>query len=326
MRLRPLLAVLALTLAACVHTPVTAHAPSAVPPIFTDQVRNAHNAIDAGDGDYQLRALRERVAAEPENAAARLDLIQAYRNRGYPDVALEMSRLAAARFPQDEAAQLALVRSLHDQNLRNEAISLLDGYLKAHANASAAAFSWLGILYDEAGQWTLGEPKHRDAIRVAPATAYLHNNLGYNLMMQKKNAEAAAEFREALRLDPASQMARNNLGTVLAAENNTQAAVADWQSGSDPATAHNNLAVVLIEKGNYAEARKELEIALGYNRAHPAALKNMELVSRLDGHAATVPSKEAPGTRWERWKTGFVRLFVGPLDSNGDAAKGSTQQ
>ena len=45
-------------------------------------------------------------------------------------------------------------------------------------------------------------------------------------------------------------------------------AVANWQSASDPATAHNNLAAVWIEKGNYPEARKELDLALGYNRAH----------------------------------------------------------
>jgi hypothetical protein len=69
----------------------------------------------------------------------------------------------------------------------------------------------------------------------------------------------------------------------------------------------------LIEKGNYPEARKELQIALGYNRAHPAALKNLELVSRLDGSAATMPSTQTR-TGWERWKAGFIHLFVGPLD------------
>ena len=79
-------------------------------------------------------------------------------------------------------------------------------------------------------------------------------------------------------------MARNNLGLALANLDETDQAVANWQSASDPATAHNNLAAVLMEKGNYPNARKELEIALSYNNAYPAALKNLELVSRLDGH------------------------------------------
>ena len=80
--------------------------------------------------------------------------------------------------------------------------------------------------------------------------------------MQKKNEEAAAEFREALRLNPGSAVAQNNLGLALAGQNATTDAVANWQSAADAATAHNNLAAVLMEKGNYPEARKELQLAL----------------------------------------------------------------
>ena len=77
-----------------------------------------------------------------------------------------------------------------------------------------------------------------------------------------------------------------------------------------------------IENGNYSAARKELEVALGYNRTHPAALRNLELVSRLDGNAAMFSLKTAEATRWERWKISFRRLFVGPLDdSKTDAAR-----
>jgi Flp pilus assembly protein TadD len=147
---------------------------------------------------------------------------------------------------------------------------------------------------------------------MAPSRDSLHNNLGYNLLMQKKNAEAAAEFREALRLNPASQIARNNLGSALAAGDTAQA-VASFQANSDPATAHNNLAAVLIENGNFPEARRELQLALGYNKTHSAALKNLELVSRLDGRDATLPAPPRE-TRWQRFKTGFARFFFGPPD------------
>jgi Flp pilus assembly protein TadD len=298
----------------------------AVPPraqqtAFERQIQNAH---DAGDGDYQLRMLREKVASSPDDVAARLELANAYRQRGYPDVALEMCRLAAARFPQSGDVQLALVRALRDLNHRPEAIVALESYLQAHPQAQPQYYSWLGILRDESGQSAAGEPAHRKALELAPGEDYLHNNLGYNLLMQKKNAEAAAEFREALRLNPASGTARNNLGMALAGDDSKQA-LASLQSGSDPATAHNNLAAVLIEKGNYAEARKELEVALGYNRVHPAALKNMELVSRLDGNAATLPVKQTD-TRWERWKAGFVRLFVGPLEDTRTASAGTREE
>lgn len=288
--------------------------PKTPPPVvggnaFDRQVRNAQ---DAGDGDYRLNLLRQRVAAEPENVAARLDLAQAYRDRGYPDVALEIDRLAAARFPESADAELSLVRDLHALKQPSEAIASLEGYLKAHPQPAAEFESWLGILLDESGQWPSGEAHHRKALEMAPSRDTLHNNLGYNLLMQKKNAEATAEFREALRLNPASQIARNNLGSALAAGDSAQA-VASFQAASDPATAHNNLAAVLIENGNFPEARRELQLALGYNKTNLAALKNLELVSQLDGRAATLPAPLRE-TRWHRFKTGFARLFVGPLD------------
>src|SRR5271169_5144568 len=67
--------------------------------------RQIRNAVDAGDGDYQLRALREKVSAEPDNIPVRLELAKAYRERGYHEIALEISRLAVARFPESGDAQ-----------------------------------------------------------------------------------------------------------------------------------------------------------------------------------------------------------------------------
>ena len=325
MRLRLVVAACAFAGVSCVsHTQVVrTAAPPAPAPRAARQVsafeRQIQNARNAGDGDYPLRALRQAVAANPDDVPARLQLATAYRERGYPDVALEICRLAAARFPASGEVQIALVRALHDLNQRNEAISGLEAFLQAHPQTAPEYFSWLGILRDETGQWKAAEGAHRKAVELAPAQDYLHNNLGYNLLMQKKNADAATEFREALKLNPASQLARNNLGLALAGQNANAEAVANWQSGADPATAHNNLAAVLIENGNYSEARKELQLALAYNKAHPAALKNLELVSRLDGHDATLPTKQSE-TRWERWRSGFVRLFVGPLDDSRQAA------
>lgn len=323
MRLRLTVAAVAALGVACTHTqvartPAVPAAPAAPRPVsaFDQQIQNAHNA---GDGDYELNALRQSVAANSDDAGARVKLAAAYRDRGYPDVALEICRLAASRFPASGEVELALVRSLRDLNQRNEAIAGLNAFLEAHPQSSPEYFSWLGILRDESGQWTAAEGWHRKAVELSPRQDYLHNNLGYNLLMQKRNADAAAEFREALRLNPASQVARNNLGLALAGENANAEAVANWQAGTDPATAHNNLAAVLIEKGNYAEARKELQLALEYNRAHPAALRNLELVSRLDGHVATIPTTQNQN-RWERWRTGFVRLFVGPLEDSRTAA------
>ncbi len=318
MRLQLAVVALVLAGAGCVRETRVANsaelrpAPPASRSIWERQIKNA---TDAGDGDYQLRVLREKVAAEPDSVPDRLELANAYRDRGYPDVALEICRLAAARFPVSGEAELGLVQTLYAMHRPAEGIASLTRFLQAHPQQDQAYYSWLGLLHDQAGEWALGEPEHRKAIVRAPKIAYLHNNLGYNLLMQKKNGPAAEEFREALRLDPSSQLARNNLGLALANENAGREALANWQTGADPAAAHNNLAAVWIEKGNYVEARKELELALAYNKQYPAALKNLELVGRLDGQPATLAAKPSE-TRWARWKAGFLKLFVGPLEDS----------
>jgi len=310
-------AVLAAGAVACVHqTRVSNAAAPAAPTIWQRQVQNAK---DAGDGDYQLRTLRARVAADPNNIAVRIELAKAYQERGYAEIALEVCRLAAARFPESGDAEPALMRSLHAVHLRDEAIQSLGAFLEQRPQTSPDFASWLGILHDENGHWSEGEPWHRKALALAPAQESLHNNLGYNLMMQHKNDDAAVEFREALKINPQSQVVRNNLGMALAQQNAGKEAVASFQSAADAATAHNNLAAVWMEKGNYAEARKELDLALKYKPNFVPALKNLELISRLDGKPFTLQAKNSDSS-WGRWKRGFKKLFVGPLDDTPKAA------
>jgi tetratricopeptide (TPR) repeat protein len=309
----------------CVHqTRVVNRPPQTVASRQTVWERQIQTAKDAGDGDYQLRVIREKVAAESDNIAARLELAKAYQERGYPDVALEICRLASARFPESREVELALVRALRVMNRRNEASDSLEAFLAAHPPKSADFASWAGILRDESGQWSAGEAWHRKALELDGTQDSLHNNLGYNLLMQQKNDEAAQEFREALKLNPASQVARNNLGLALASQDAAVEAVASFQSAADAATAHNNLAALWMEKGNYPAARKELELALRYNGNFPAALRNLELLSRLDGSPASFQARQSE-TGWERWKAGFKKLFVGSLDEpRKDAAKPAT--
>ena len=328
-KLVPALILLAGAMAACTHQQVI-HT-TAVRPVPTIWDRQVRNAVDAGEGDLRLRVLRERVAAEPDNVAVRVELATAYRERGYPEIALEVSRLAAARFPESGEAHLSLIRDLRAVDRRPEAIAALETYLKAHSESAAEYWSWLGILRDESGMWPLGEPAHRKALELTPGADAVHNNLGYNLMMQKKHEEAAAEFREALRLNASNEVARNNLATALAHSNAAAQAVATWQSATDPAGAHNNLAAVWIEKGNYAEARKELELALGYNRAHPAALRNLELLTRLDGQPATLRGDSAVARKpsgWLRFTGGLKRLITGSSKDSkeGPASTASSRQ
>lgn len=257
-------------------------APSAV-------TREVVNAIDAGDGDYELRTLRARIDANPGDLDARIRIAERYRRLGFPEVAVEHGRLAVERAPDSEEARIALARILRAAGRPEEGARVL-GAFSEKQNLGAQAWAWLGLLRDDIGDYKAGEAAHRKAVALEPSHDDLHNNLGYCLLLQGKRKEAEEEFRTALRLNAHSAIAENNLGLTLAG-GAPKEAMAAMQSVADPATAHNNMAAALIEAGKYQDARREIQIALGYNRLHSAALSNLQLVSELDGKPAefTVP-------------------------------------
>lgn len=283
-------------------------------PVTTAMDRQIRNAVDAGDGDYLLRAMRQRVIEQPGDLGARMELGHAYESRGYPELALEHYRLAAERFPDSADAHLQLARSLDAANLTAQAAAVFDAFLTAQPQHSAAYASWQGIFRDRAGDWKGGENAHREAIRIASSQGqdrdYLHNNLGYCLLKQGRKEEAAAEFHAALGLNRGSETARNNLGIALA--DNPRAALVNWQSVSEPATAHSNMAAMLVEQHKYPEARAEIAKALSYNRTHPAALANLKLVSELDGKPAIIPTVAARQHWPATWSHALARWFSGP--------------
>jgi Flp pilus assembly protein TadD len=269
--------------------------------------RQIRNAVDAGDGDQHLAALRRRLAANPDDLPTRLELARAYVQAGFSDISLEHYRLAAQRYPDSAEVAILLAKSLRSMGLLSEARSSLRQFNEQSPKASAEAASWLAIFQDEAGDHAAAELSHRAALELQPGSDALHNNLGYNLLLQGRDQEAAAEFRKALDIAPRSVLARNNLGIALAGD--PKDAVLHWQAVSDRASAHNNLAAILIEKGMLAEARRELQLALEYENNHPAALKNLQLLSELEG--ISIELRPPLGPAWRRFLRELKTVLVG---------------
>jgi Flp pilus assembly protein TadD len=284
------------------HHPTTASAPRIATP-FERQVRNA---VEVGATDVDVRLLRAKIDANPADLESRIELARRYQKLGFPEIAIEHGRLAIERAPESEEAHTALASFLRSAGRDAEAAALLDNFLKNHEAPGANVWAWLGLIRDDAGDWKGGEAAYRRAIALAPQRDDLHNNLGYNLMRQGRTEEASTELRAALSINSHSEFARNNLGSALAEK--PAEAITHLQSLADPATAHSNLAAALIEAGKYDEARKEIEIALSYNRTHSAALRNLALLSELDGRPAIIPGPAHVEGRWARIVARWRRL------------------
>ena len=158
-----------------------------------------------------------------------------------------------------------------------ERVQALQERVKASPQ-DVAAWLELGLLYERLNDLAAAERTFEEALALNPESDRVHNNLGYNLLLQNKTEAAEGEFRKALELNPASATARNNLGALFARRGDRQRAFEQFQMAADPATAHNNLAVVLLEIGRYEESRDELVKALAIRRSFAPALANFKLV------------------------------------------------
>ncbi|MDZ4802355.1 MAG: hypothetical protein SGI92_29700 [Bryobacteraceae bacterium] len=270
-------------------------APSASRDTFARQIRNA---VDAGEGDLRVRAWRDALAKNPDDVAARLALAKNYKEHNFPDVALEHYRMAATRFPDNAEVAVGLARSLDSLGQGVAARAGLQQFVSARPAASADAWSWLGILQDEARDYKGGEVSHRESLRLRDSSDAFHNNLGYNLLLQGRAPDSTAEFRRAVALAPASSLAKNNLAMAMAAD--PSLALSELRLVAEPATAHSNLAAILIERGELDQARMQLQAALRYQKDHPAALSNLQLLASLEGGSVTLSHDGSPKTPWQR--------------------------
>ncbi len=308
----------ALLLFAAILTGCAKHAalaPTATPPqpaVRSAMERQTRNAVIAGEGDQQIRILRQRLALAPDANDVRVQLAKRYEASGFSDVALEHIRMARPREPQSRELLLMEVGLLRKLELPGEAAGAIAEFLAKQTAPDDGLQAWLGITSDEAGKLPAGERAHRAALDLSPDDDALHNNLGYNLMLQRRYDEAAAEFGTALRLNQRSDTARGNLARVMAVRAGNQdptGAVAHWTMTMEPAAAHSNLAAVYIDQGQYQKAREEIAVALRYRRDYWPALRNLELVAELDGRPAELPSQQTE-SRWSRFTASCKRVFV----------------
>jgi tetratricopeptide (TPR) repeat protein len=278
----------------------------ALPPMMQQQVLNA---VHAGDGNLRVQRLRERLTADSRDVNARLELASEYAAMGFPELELEHCRIAVERFPESAAAVERLAKSLRKNGSPQEAAKVLSGLVAQQQKPAVETLSWAGILFDEADRLGDGEAMHRRALALDARRDYLHNNLGYNLLLQERYPEAAASFRRALELNRSSTTARNNLGRTLMRMSAADA-VSQFQRAADPAIAHNNVAAALYEKGDLEGARKELEAALAIRRDLPQILENLRLVAVADGKPIVMPPPR-PGL-WQSVSHAFKVAFGTP--------------
>ena len=296
-----LVALLALTATGCsrsrwafwrsARTPQTRAARAApVSPVRRAMEQQTRGAFDPVSGDRRVQSLNARLRLDPQDVEARLDLARIYESYNMEDLAREQYGRALNLDGDSAPALQGLARLARSSpGSAAETLPLVRAYLE-RTPGDVAALNMMGTLLDATGDLPAAEKAYRQALEQQPLAVYLHNNLGLNLAEQGRLVDAVGELRRSLELNPHSELVRNNLGSVLVRQGDARAALRLFrEGGAAPAVAHNNLAAILIEQGQFEESRAELMEALQATSFFPPALENFKLLLERDRQRHALP-------------------------------------
>ncbi|HWJ06424.1 MAG TPA: tetratricopeptide repeat protein, partial [Steroidobacteraceae bacterium] len=210
-----------------------------------EQFLDAYSFLRAGmanerTGNYAaaVRAYERGLAVDPQNVEL-------------------LNSLGFALFQQDKSKEAIVALE--------KAVAIDPKHWKAHNNLALAAV--------DIGELELAEAHYRDSLAIKPQPA-IYNDLGVVLEREGLPEEALAAFRKAVKLDPASASAHFNLGSSLVrsrkfaeAERHLRRAV-----DKDPnAQTYTGLAIVLSQMGRSDEAIANLKSAIEADPTHATA-------------------------------------------------------
>ena len=151
--------------------------------------------------------------------------------------------------------------------------------------ASALYHENLGRAYRKKAQWKDAERELAEAARIAPNDVDVWVALGQTRAAEKKLDEAAAAYTAALDIDPLDEEAAAGLAATLQAQGKLAESEAALTTSlatiAKSPVLWNNLGVVRVERGQYAQAVEAFQKALSIDGGFEAARANLARASEL---------------------------------------------
>lgn len=237
---------------------------------------------------------RTRRLIDEQNPLIEMLTIEGLREDGKRREALDLTRAAIRRAPDDRGLRLTEVLILSELKNYKESAELLRGMLSGSAERAAEDASVHLILSNvqmQAGQLKEAEATARKALELNPGESDALLQLSSVLDRADKHAESEKILRELLEREPDNATALNNLGYFLVEREQklTEAQTLIERAVSiEPLNGSflDSLGWAYFKQGKLDQARAQLEKALGLSRRNPTIHEHLGDVLHKAGKLA----------------------------------------
>lgn len=235
--------------------------------------------------DQALKLLREEMAKNPERMEYHVALGNIALNTGDYKTAISEYNRVLERVPRSADVWMRLAET---QRRSGDVTSASASFKKAQELApnNVLPFVQMAVMYEVEGRQVEAKPLYEHVLRLQPDNAVALNNLAYQM------AESGADLDQALTMAQRAKQQRptdsnvaDTLGWIYIKKNLSDTAIGIFkdlvQKEPARATYRYHLAMALFQKGDKAEAKKELEAALKANPPKEEAAKIRDLLAKV---------------------------------------------
>ncbi len=235
---------------------------------------------------------RTRRVIDEQNPMLDLIAVELMREDGKRREALELTRAAIRRYPDERTLKFTEALILSDMRRFKESIELLRDMIKGtpdHATDDASVYVILSNMQMQSGELKAAEESARKALELNPDDGDSLTQLASVLDRSERYDESEKTLRELLRRNPDNATALNNLGYFLvergAARLEDAMKLIEQAVAIEPINGSylDSLGWAYFKLGNIEKARLTLEKAMIYSRRNPTIHEHLGDVFQNQG-------------------------------------------